>query len=339
MQKEVIFIFIISYLIGSISPGYILCRLIKGKDLRKLSPEYNTGAKNTYHNVGPFFGYITALIDFFKGFILMSFAYPYLINQELVVIAGLLTFVGHVFPFYLNFRGGTGVATLGGTTLFSIIYFDPLISIPKLMIFSAYSLTVSDTLRKKLRKFHIERKIYRLMAVLIPLIYISFGKNFVLKILIPLMILSLIIDIIRLKNERINDFLFRILHSFLKEKERNTASTTSLFLISTTLTIFLFTRKIAILAILFAIIGDLFAEIFGTLYGEHKIYKYKTLEGSFACFISCLISGLLFRDFTPIFTNLIVMGSLAATVTELLSVKVDDNLTMPIFTALILALI
>lgn len=339
MEKEVILVFILSYLIGSISPGYLLCKLIKGKDIRKLSPKYNTGATNVYYNVGPVAGVLTALIDVSKGFLVMYFSFPYLLKEELVLAAGFLAFLGHVFPFYLKFNGGTGVSVLAGTTLYTLGNFNEHYSLPKLLVFIAYSLTVSENLRERIKKFNIIRKIYRLLALVIPLIYIAYGKNAVLKILIPITIFIFILDAARLRFPRLNKLIIEHLKVILKPTELNKISTTTLLLISFSIVILAFPRKIALLSILFTIIGDMFAEIVGIMYGKNKIFHNKTLEGSLGCFVSCVVAGLLFRNYIPLFNNMVVLGALGATLTELFSDKIDDNFTMPIITAIILNLL
>ena len=339
LGKEEVIILIVSYLIGSISPGFFLGKIIKNKDIRKLPPAYNTGATNVYHNVSPSCGVITAIIDIFKGFVIMSYAYNYPIRQEFVLLAGFVAFLGHVFPFYLGFRGGTGVSTLAGTTLFSILLLDRILAMPKLLIFLAYSLTVSPNFRHKLHRFKIVRKIYRLLAISIPIVYLYFGKNALLKLLIPITTLALIVDILRLKVPKINSIVFSHLKFFLKEKERSSISTTSLFLLSCLIVTELFTREIALLSITLTIFGDMFAEIIGTLYGKHKIYRYKSLEGTLACFVSCLLSGIMLSKYISLHMSWILIASLVATIVELLSVDVDDNFTMPIITAIILSLL
>lgn len=104
-----------SYLIGSIPIGVILARL-KGKDPRKTGSG-NIGATNVMRSAGRAFGIITLIGDIMKGFI------PTLVVIRLeepnlfVAFIGLAAFLGHLFPVFLKFRGGKGVATATGIFL------------------------------------------------------------------------------------------------------------------------------------------------------------------------------------------------------------------------------
>ncbi|MCX7779092.1 MAG: glycerol-3-phosphate acyltransferase [Patescibacteria group bacterium] len=111
----------LGYLLGSISPSYFLTKWLKGVDIRKLG-DGNAGARNVYHSVGLVPAIITGLIDLSKGVgvILISSLFAPLIFSYL---AGLAAVVGHIFPFYLKFRGGQGGATLSGILLFLFFNF------------------------------------------------------------------------------------------------------------------------------------------------------------------------------------------------------------------------
>ncbi|MGB9906977.1 MAG: glycerol-3-phosphate acyltransferase [Candidatus Saccharicenans sp.] len=97
------------YLLGSISPSYILGRLLKGIDIRQHG-DHNAGTVNTYRLLGLWPAVITAVFDLFKGLLAMYLSWKAGGSALAVHLAGLATIAGHVFPFYLRFRGGQGVA-------------------------------------------------------------------------------------------------------------------------------------------------------------------------------------------------------------------------------------
>jgi glycerol-3-phosphate acyltransferase PlsY len=107
---------IASYLMGSIPFGLILTKLLLNKDIREIGSG-NIGATNALRTGNKLIGYSTLLLDIAKAIIpviCVKFYYP-----ELIYIASLCTFLGHVFPIWLKFKGGKGVATYVGI-LFSI---------------------------------------------------------------------------------------------------------------------------------------------------------------------------------------------------------------------------
>ncbi len=106
---------ILSYLLGSVPVGVVLSKL-KGQDPRK-GGSGNIGATNVMRTVGKGLGILTLAGDIVKGFLPTWLAIHY--DQPAVVIAacGLAAFAGHVWPIYLGFRGGKGVATALGLFL------------------------------------------------------------------------------------------------------------------------------------------------------------------------------------------------------------------------------
>ena len=109
----IILIFALSYLIGSISPAYILGKLLKRIDIRQHGSG-NAGTMNSFSVLGTGPGIITLLFDFSKGIIAMNLAYLFGLSFPLVCLSGVFAILGHVFPFYLNFKGGKGAATSYG---------------------------------------------------------------------------------------------------------------------------------------------------------------------------------------------------------------------------------
>ena len=100
-----------SYLIGSVPFGCILTKFFLSKDIRKIGSG-NIGATNVLRTGNKIIGYATLLLDVLKAvlpIIFIKINYP-----EYVFISALSVFIGHVFPVWLKFRGGKGVATYVG---------------------------------------------------------------------------------------------------------------------------------------------------------------------------------------------------------------------------------
>lgn len=110
---KIFLIFSISYLIGSIPNAYIISKIVKKLDIRKVG-EGNVGARNVWHVVGPYWGSLTFLLDFFKGFIVYFIAFYFLEENSLIWLSGFFCVFGHGFPIFLKFRGGKGMATAAG---------------------------------------------------------------------------------------------------------------------------------------------------------------------------------------------------------------------------------
>ena len=107
---------IASYLMGSIPFGLILTKIFLNKDIREIGSG-NIGATNALRTGNKLIGYSTLVLDIAKAIIPVIFVkinYP-----DLIYIASLCAFLGHVFPIWLKFKGGKGVATYVGI-LFSI---------------------------------------------------------------------------------------------------------------------------------------------------------------------------------------------------------------------------
>jgi len=104
-------VLIAAYLLGSIPFGLLLAKVSGGHDIRKIGSG-NIGAANVARNVGPVAGALTLLCDAAKGYLAVWLAARYTGgNIRWIVAAAVLAVVGHMFPAWLRFRGGKGVAT------------------------------------------------------------------------------------------------------------------------------------------------------------------------------------------------------------------------------------
>ena len=117
---EILLISILSYFVGSIPFGFILTKIFLKKDIRDIGSG-NIGATNALRTGNKLIGYTTLFFDIVKAII--PIIYTKISFPELLHVASLCVFLGHVFPIWLKFKGGKGVATYVGI-LFSInIYF------------------------------------------------------------------------------------------------------------------------------------------------------------------------------------------------------------------------
>ena len=135
---ELILVISISYLMGSIPFGLILTKIFLKKDIREIGSG-NIGATNVLRTGNKVIGYLTLVLDVLKA--IMPVMYIKFQIPELVYVSSLSVFIGHVFPVWLKFIGGKGVATYVGI-LFSINYiFGALFVFSWLIIFfiSKYS--------------------------------------------------------------------------------------------------------------------------------------------------------------------------------------------------------
>ena len=105
-----------SYLIGSIPFGLILTKIFLNKDIRDIGSG-NIGATNALRTGNKLIGYTTLILDISKAIIPVIYTKIYF--PKLLFVASLCAFLGHVFPIWLKFKGGKGVATYVGI-LFSI---------------------------------------------------------------------------------------------------------------------------------------------------------------------------------------------------------------------------
>ena len=106
----------VSYLMGSIPFGFILTKLFLKKDIRDIGSG-NIGATNALRTGNKLIGYTTLILDISKAIIPVIYTKIYF--PELLFVASLCAFLGHVFPVWLKFKGGKGVETYVGI-LFSI---------------------------------------------------------------------------------------------------------------------------------------------------------------------------------------------------------------------------
>ena len=114
MNVDLLTIALYSYLLGSIPFGLILTKIFLKKDIRKVGSG-NIGTTNVLRTGNKFLAAVTLLLDLLKGFVSVYFTLSY--NESLAPYSALICFIGHIFPVWLKFKGGKGVATYLGVIL------------------------------------------------------------------------------------------------------------------------------------------------------------------------------------------------------------------------------
>ena len=100
----------LGYVFGSFPSGYLAGRIAKGIDIRSLGSG-STGATNVLRHIGKRAAITVFLLDVFKGVLSILLAKYFLLNDSWQVTIGLSTLIGHIWPIWLNWRGGKAVAT------------------------------------------------------------------------------------------------------------------------------------------------------------------------------------------------------------------------------------
>ena len=129
---DIIIICLISYLMGSIPFGFILTKIFLKKDIREIGSG-NIGATNALRTGNKVLGYSTLILDILKAIIPILYVKFYF--SEFIYISSLCVFLGHVFPIWLKFHGGKGVATYVGILFVIDIYLGLLFTFVWFFIF------------------------------------------------------------------------------------------------------------------------------------------------------------------------------------------------------------
>jgi len=105
---------LIGYAFGCIQAAYIISKMIGNMDIREHGSG-NAGASNITTIMGLKYGFIVGLVDVLKGLLaVLVIKWIYTDSPDLAYLSGIMAIIGHIFPFYMKFRGGKGVAALAG---------------------------------------------------------------------------------------------------------------------------------------------------------------------------------------------------------------------------------
>lgn len=129
--------FILGYLVGTVNPSYFFA-LKKGFDIRKKGSG-NAGASNAFITMGKSIGVLCIFLDILKAYGIVELS-TYLFSDEpyVFVVTASACMLGHIFPFYMKFRGGKGLACIGG----ALLAYSPWVFLIALLVEAAIAFSI-----------------------------------------------------------------------------------------------------------------------------------------------------------------------------------------------------
>ena len=193
---------------------------------------------------------------------------------------------------------------------------------------------------------HLARKVWHMATGLLGLfVYYnsSLTTSDIANILFVFSLLAFFVEFARFKNPALNNIIMGLMKPIMRESEKTSVSGMPFYALGVSITLTLFSEKIAILSILFLIFADPIASVFGILFGKDKILPNKSLQGSLAAFTVCYVITLVYgMRFSNPNINLLCFSLLAGVIgsfSELCSRYIDDNLSIPVISGLGLFLV
>ncbi len=225
----------------------------------------------------------------------------------------------------------------------------------------------------KAKKFNFKRKLWHLSGLIIPLLLYLDIFRFVepenphitrligMYLILIFLVFLLIIELIRLNNQKFNQFFIKLVGPLLKKNEYNKIHGSISYIFANFILFFFFTKEMIALSSLILMISDPIAAFFGIYYGKHKFKNGKSLEGVIAFFLSSIFISFLFMYFLTLlkiinpflefnsknFLNLTIIIIIVSFITSLIEFfsfntlkgLIDDNLTIPLGFAIVFCII
>ena len=180
------------------------------------------------------------------------------------------------------------------------------------------------------------RKILHIFSLIVPLAYLFFviDKEMMLTYIFIAILIAFLIEISRIKYSNFQNIFNKYFGLMLRGEEKNGKITGATWmLLGWFTTILLFPFDIAVAALIFLSIGDAIAGLVGKTFPIYKV-KDKSLSGTLAGIIGCVLSVVILNLTLPL--SIIIIGAASAMFIELLPLPLDDNLTIPNFSGIVM---
>ncbi len=182
----------------------------------------------------------------------------------------------------------------------------------------------------------LRRKLLHLLAVFIPVGYYLWPSEAQAKaLLVGSMIVAIAVDTFRLGEPRYRNLLHSLSGELIRPGEKTNLLGSTCLLISSAITVFLFSKEVAVAALCFLIVGDTVAALVGRRFGRIHLFGRKTVAGSLALFVSTVGVGSLIPGLSG---GTVLAGAVVAAVVEALPLPLDDNFSIPILSGVAMTL-
>lgn len=195
---------------------------------------------------------------------------------------------------------------------------------------------------KKRQDIHLARKIWHFCGVIaLAVLFHNLTRSNAIQFLIFFGTFFIFIDVARLMYEPLNKRAVAIMKPFMRDSERNNLAGVTYLIVGVFLLVLLFDSRIVTLSLLFLAFADPIASYFGIRYGKDKIFGRKSFQGTLAAFLTCLAIAAIYYYSKQLMTERLVivsvLSALAGALAEAIPVaKLDDNLVMPVVSAILL---
>jgi diacylglycerol kinase (CTP) len=199
-----------------------------------------------------------------------------------------------------------------------------------------------ETVLHKRSDLHILRKLWHITTGSIGIfifLHSSQSQTFWAVLALVIALFGFFIDLVRNRYSFLNKMILKTMGPLMRRSERNGLSGLPFYALGVSLSLFFYSRNIAIISTMFLVFSDPLSSFFGVLYGKDKILPNKSLQGAVAGFFTCYLITLFYTmNTSTIGTHLLVFSIIAGMIgaaSELISAfNIDDNLTIPVVSGL-----
>lgn len=199
-----------------------------------------------------------------------------------------------------------------------------------------------ETVLHKRSDLHILRKLWHMSTGSVGLfifLHSNQSQTFWASVILAIALAGFTIDLVRNKVPAINKLVIKFMGPLMRRSEKDGVSGLPFYALGVSLSLFFYSRDIAIVSIMFLVFSDPLSSFFGILYGKDKILPNKSLQGAVAGFFTCYLITLFYAmNTSALGTHLLLFAIISGVIgsaSELVSAfNIDDNLTIPVISGL-----
>jgi len=199
-----------------------------------------------------------------------------------------------------------------------------------------------ETVLHKRSDLHILRKLWHMSTGTLGLfIFLHSGQsqNFWATVILLIALAGFSMDLVRNKVPALNKLVIKFMGPLMRRSEKDGVSGLPFYALGVSLSLFFYSRDIAIVSTMFLVFSDPLSSFFGILYGKDKILPNKSLQGAVAGFFTCYLITLFYAmNTSELGTHLLIFAIVSGVIgsaSELASAfNIDDNLTIPVISGL-----